>query len=127
MVGGGVKNVLALAAGIADGLVRTPVEASLRWALSKARRADGERPGGFPGEKIILRQMAEGAARRRVGLRPEGRAPVREGAELRAPVRLHVLAWNRARALYRRLGFENSGLYQHRPLAASPAEQIPAV
>jgi aminomethyltransferase len=60
----------------------TPVEASLAWALSKARRADGARPGGYPGADIILRQLAEGVARKRVGLLVKDRMPVREGAEL---------------------------------------------
>ena len=60
----------------------TPVEASLLWALSKSRRADGERPGGYPGAEVILKQIAEGVARKRVGLKPEGRMPVREGAKL---------------------------------------------
>ena len=56
----------------------TPVEAGLTWAIGKRRRAEG----GFPGAEVILRQLAEGPPRRRVGLRPEGRAPVREGAAL---------------------------------------------
>ncbi|GIZ51136.1 glycine cleavage system aminomethyltransferase GcvT [Noviherbaspirillum aridicola] len=60
----------------------TPVEASLVWALSKARRADGARPGGYPGAEVILRQLAEGVQRKRVGLLVKDRMPVREGAEL---------------------------------------------
>jgi aminomethyltransferase len=40
------------------------------------------RAGGFPGADVILPQFEQGAPRRRVGLRPEGRAPVREGALL---------------------------------------------
>jgi len=60
----------------------TPVEASLGWALSKARRADGARPGGYPGAEIIIRQLADGPARKRVGLLVKDRMPVREGAEL---------------------------------------------
>ena len=60
----------------------TPVEASLAWALSKARRKDGARPGGYPGAEVILRQLDEGVMRRRVGIRAEGRAPIREGCEL---------------------------------------------
>jgi aminomethyltransferase len=60
----------------------TPVEASLLWALSKSRRADGERPGGYPGAGVIMKQIAEGVSRKRVGLKPEGRMPVREGAKL---------------------------------------------
>jgi aminomethyltransferase len=60
----------------------TPVEAALEWTIARARRAGGERAGGFPGAEAILGQLATGAARRRVGLRPEGRAPVRRGASL---------------------------------------------
>jgi aminomethyltransferase len=60
----------------------TPVEAALEWVMQKSRRAGGARAGGFPGADIILRQLAEGAPRRRVGLQPEGRAPVRGGATL---------------------------------------------
>ncbi|MDX3930152.1 MAG: glycine cleavage system aminomethyltransferase GcvT [Shinella sp.] len=62
----------------------TPVEAGLEWAIQKVRRAGGEREGGFPGADVILPQLAGGAARRRVGLKPEGRAPVRAGAMLAA-------------------------------------------
>ncbi|MDJ0832408.1 MAG: glycine cleavage system aminomethyltransferase GcvT [Gammaproteobacteria bacterium] len=58
----------------------TPVESSLLWALTKSRRADGARPGGYPGADIIMRQISEGVTRKRVGLKPEGRMPVREGA-----------------------------------------------
>lgn len=61
----------------------TPVEASLIWAVSKARRADGERPGGFVGADVVLEQIAsKQVARKRVGLVGAGRAPVREGTEL---------------------------------------------
>lgn len=60
----------------------TPVEASLGWALSKARRADGVRPGGYPGADIVMRQLAEGVTQKRVGLIVKDRMPVREGADL---------------------------------------------
>lgn len=60
----------------------TPIEASLAWALSKSRRADGARPGGYLGAETILRQLAEGVVRKRVGLLVKDRMPVREGAEL---------------------------------------------
>ncbi|MBR9842953.1 MAG: glycine cleavage system aminomethyltransferase GcvT [Rhodobacteraceae bacterium] len=62
----------------------SPVEAALTWAIQKARRTGGDRAGGFPGADVILGQMAEGAARKRVGLLPEGRAPMRAGTEVYA-------------------------------------------
>ncbi len=56
----------------------TPVEAALEWSISKRRRAEG----GFPGSAIVQRQLRDGASRRRVGIRPDGRAPAREHSEL---------------------------------------------
>jgi aminomethyltransferase len=56
----------------------TPIEADLGWAIAKRRREEAS----FPGAEIILRQIAEGPPRRRVGIQPEGRAPAREGAEI---------------------------------------------
>ena len=60
----------------------TPIEASLEWAIQKPRRKGGDREGGFPGADLILDQLQNGAPRRRVGLKPEGRAPVRDGVPL---------------------------------------------
>ncbi|HCH00514.1 MAG TPA: glycine cleavage system aminomethyltransferase GcvT [Vibrio sp.] len=61
----------------------TPVEASLLWGISKPRRADGERAGGFPGADIILKQIeTKDVARKRVGLVGQTKAPVREGCKL---------------------------------------------
>ena len=60
----------------------TPVEAALEWSVQKSRRTGGARAGGFPGAEKILAHFDHGASRRRVGLRAEGRAPVREGALL---------------------------------------------
>ena len=60
----------------------TPVEAGLAWSIQKVRRPGGTRAGGYPGADVIERQLADGAARVRVGLRPEGRAPLRAGPEL---------------------------------------------
>ena len=60
----------------------TPVESSLLWALTKSRRADGDRPGGYPGADIIMGQMANGVEKKRVGIQAEGRMPVRDGAVL---------------------------------------------
>jgi aminomethyltransferase len=86
-IGLGARDSLRLEAGLclygADlDTTTTPVEAALEWSIGGARRAKGARPGGFPGGDIILGQLAAGAQRRRVGLKPEGRAPVRAGATL---------------------------------------------
>ena len=58
----------------------TPVEAGLDWAIPKSRRDAAA--VDFPGATVIRRQIKDGVARRRVGLLPEGKAPVREGAAL---------------------------------------------
>ncbi|WP_375255941.1 glycine cleavage system aminomethyltransferase GcvT [Yoonia sp.] len=60
----------------------TPTQASLNWAIQKVRRSDGDRPGGFPGADVILAELSHGSASKRVGLLPEGRAPMREGVPL---------------------------------------------
>ncbi len=60
----------------------TAVEADLAWTISPARRASGARAGGYPGAEVNSRQLESGPARKRVGLKPEGRMPIREGAEL---------------------------------------------
>jgi aminomethyltransferase len=60
----------------------TPIEAALEWAIAKVRRRGGSRAGGFPGADIVLPQFDYGPPRRRVGLRPQGRLPVRAGALL---------------------------------------------
>jgi aminomethyltransferase len=86
-IGLGARDTLRLEAGLClygSDLdpATTPVEAALAWTIAPARRTGGLRAGGFPGADVILRQLADGAPRRRVGLRPEGRAPVRAGAPL---------------------------------------------
>ena len=86
-IGLGARDSLRLEAGLClygndIDATTTPVEAALTWAIQKARRRGGAREGGFPGADIILAQLDEGAPRRRVGLRAEGRAPVRAGATL---------------------------------------------
>ena len=86
-IGLGARNSLRLEAGLClyghDMDEKTsPVEAGLIWSVAKSRRAEGTRPGGFVGEKVILDQIANGAPRKRMGLSVSGRAPVREGAVL---------------------------------------------
>jgi aminomethyltransferase len=86
-IGLGARDSLRLEAGLClygndIDETTTPVEAGLSWAIQKVRRRGGAREGGFPGAEIILAQLEDGASRRRVGLLPEGRAPVRAGATL---------------------------------------------
>jgi glycine cleavage system T protein (aminomethyltransferase) len=82
----GARNSLRLEAGLClyghdiDETI-TPVEAGLGWVVAQVYR-NGVQPAGFPGAEIILEQLRSGPVRRRVGLKPEGRAPVRGGATL---------------------------------------------
>ncbi len=79
-IGLGARDSLRLEAGLClsghdfDANV-SPVEASLNFALSKKRREDGD----FAGADRILKELADGPAKLRVGICPDGRAPAREG------------------------------------------------
>jgi aminomethyltransferase len=86
-IGLGARDSLRLEAGLClyghdIDTTTTPVEGALEWSIQKSRRHGGARAGGFPGADKILLQLEKEAPRRRVGLKPEGRAPVREGAPL---------------------------------------------
>lgn len=86
-IGLGARDSLRLEAGLClyghdMDTQTTPVEASLSWAISKARRPDGARAGGFPGAERIFQQLRDGVAHKRVGLLPAERIPVREGTRL---------------------------------------------
>jgi aminomethyltransferase len=56
----------------------SPIEAGLAWSIGPRRRE----AGGFPGEARIRHELKAGVARRRVGLKPAGRVPAREGTEI---------------------------------------------
>ncbi|MFS8036468.1 glycine cleavage system aminomethyltransferase GcvT [Xanthobacter sp. AM11] len=82
-IGLGARDSLRLEAGLClyghdIDLSTSPVEAALVWSMQKRRREEG----GFPGADRIRRELAQGPARVRVGLRLDGRAPAREGAEI---------------------------------------------
>lgn len=84
LIGLGARDSLRLEAGLClyghdIDETTTPVEAGLSWTVGKRRREVAD----FPGAATILKQIAEGPSRKRIGLRPEGRAPVREGAPIR--------------------------------------------
>ena len=86
-IGLGARDSLRLEAGLClygndIDVETTPIEANLTWAIQKVRRKGGDRAGGFPGAEKILDHIENGAPRRRVGLRPDGRAPMRDGTQL---------------------------------------------
>ena len=86
-VGLGARDSLRLEAGLClygqDINLRTsPIEAGLQWSISRSRHAGGSKQGGFLGEDTILSHINQGIDRKRVGFVVEGRAPVREGAEI---------------------------------------------
>ena len=56
----------------------TPIEAGLTWSIQKRRREAGD----FPGAERIQRELRDGPKRVRVGIKPEGRAPARDGTEI---------------------------------------------
>lgn len=88
LIGLGARDSLRLESGLClyghdIDVNTTPVEASLIWAISKNRRHDGERAGGFPGAENILKQIeTKQVGTKRIGLIGSSRAPVREGADL---------------------------------------------
>jgi len=85
-IGLGARDSLRLEAGLClyghdIDPTTSPVEAELTWSIQKRRREEG----GFPGAARIQREIAQGPARLRVGLKPEGRAPAREGTVIATP------------------------------------------
>ena len=83
-VGLGARDSLRLEAGLClyghdIDTATSPIEAGLTWAVGKRRRETAD----FPGAGSILEQLKDGPLRKRGGLLPDGRAPVREGAVIR--------------------------------------------
>ncbi len=84
-IGLGARDSLRLEAGLClyghdIDETTSPVEAGLAWSIQKRRRSEG----GFPGARRIQGELASGAGRYRVGIKPDGRAPAREGTEILA-------------------------------------------
>ena len=82
-IGLGARDSLRLEAGLClygsdIDTTTTPVEGAIAWIIGKRRREQG----GFPGAAIIQRQLAEGAPRLRVGIKPDGRAPARAHTQI---------------------------------------------
>jgi aminomethyltransferase len=59
----------------------SPVEAALVWSIGKRRRMAWD----FPGADRVREELAKGAARLRIGLKPEGRQPARGHTPIHAP------------------------------------------
>ena len=82
-IGLGARDSLRLEAGLPLyghdlGPDTSPVEAGLNFAINKRRRSEG----GFLGADRVLRELADGAPRKWVGLTLESRQAAREGAEV---------------------------------------------
>ena len=56
----------------------SPIEADLAWVIQKRRREAAD----FPGASRILKELAGGLSKKRVGIQPLERAPAREGTEI---------------------------------------------
>jgi aminomethyltransferase len=56
----------------------SPIEAGLQWSIAKRRREEG----GFIGAARVQLELRDGPKRKRVGIKPAGRAPAREGTEI---------------------------------------------
>ncbi|WP_134494387.1 glycine cleavage system aminomethyltransferase GcvT [Microvirga pakistanensis] len=85
-IGLGARDSLRLEAGLClyghdIDTTTSPIEAGLIWSIQKRRREEG----GFPGAERVQREIKDGPARVRVGIRPEGRAPAREGTVITTP------------------------------------------
>jgi len=82
-IGLGARDSLRLEAGLClyghdiDETVN-PVEASLVWSIGKRRKLDKD----FPAAEKIMDAVFSGTAKRRIGIRPEGKAPAREGTDI---------------------------------------------
>ena len=86
-IGLGARDSLRLEAGLClyghdMNETTSPVEASLLFSISKSRRPDGNKAGGFIGEEKIFAQLRDGVEKKRRGLLIEGPVPIREGTEL---------------------------------------------
>ena len=83
LIGLGARDTLRLEAGLCLyghelGIETTPIEASLKWAISKERINNG----GFIGSDKIINQIRDGAKKIRVGIKPEGRLIAREKTKI---------------------------------------------
>jgi aminomethyltransferase len=79
-IGLGARDSLRLEAGLClyghdIDQTTSPNEAGLMWSIAKRRREQG----GFVGATRVQNELRNGVKRQRIGIKPEGRAPAREG------------------------------------------------
>ena len=111
----------------------TPVAAGLSWAISASRRKGGSKSGGFPGSEAILLELEIGPTLTRVGIQPEGRAPVRAHCEIVIPTGESIgevcsggygptvgrpIAMAYVKSAYSHLGAELQAIVRGKPLSA---------
>ncbi len=91
LIGLGARDTLRLEAGLClygheldKG--KTPIEADLKWAISKDRISKGD----FIGSDIIIKQLNNGVQKVRVGIKPEGRIIAREKTKIFNQSDLHI-------------------------------------
>jgi aminomethyltransferase len=82
-IGLGARDSLRLEAGLClyghdIDETTSPVEAGLAWSIGKKRKLNRD----FPGAARILGELHSGVRRQRVGLRPQDKAPAREGTSI---------------------------------------------
>jgi len=83
LIGLGARDTLRLEAGLCLyghelDKNKTPVEANLKWAISKDRISKGD----FIGSDIIIKQLNDGVKQVRVGIKPEGKIIAREKTKI---------------------------------------------
>ena len=82
-IGLGARDTLRLEAGLClyghdINKSTSPIEANLKWAISKRRREEG----GFVGYQKIKSDLNGKLSRLRVGIKPEGKIIAREGVKV---------------------------------------------
>ena len=110
----------------------TPVAAGLSWAIPASRRKGGSKSGGFPGSESILLELENGSSLTRVGIQPEGRAPVRAHCEIVTPTGESIgevssggygptvgrpIAMGYVKSTYSHLGTELRAIVRDKPLS----------
>jgi aminomethyltransferase len=103
----------------------SPVEANLIWSIQKRRRSEG----GFIGADHVQKEITSGPKRKRVGIKPEGRAPAREPLLLIQQAAISACPWgfgltHTVPSPWAMLNFICKGRHSFKLFATSPCLQI---